>query len=217
MSPPSTDLPDDPVNVSWYHWIWVFPLAIFFRLWLATLRFHSNHEKPHDIDGPVIIMLWHERLFVSSLAAQRHLNRPITALISTSRDGGWLVAFFRILGLQSVRGSSNKRGAAALIALTRSVRLGRNAGITPDGPKGPRRVCKEGAVAVAKLTQRPFMLLGLNFKNEIRLKSWDRFAIPLPFSQVDIQVEMMPAPDRDADDQVVALQIEKRLNEISGN
>ena len=216
MSTSSSDQPENPVNASWYHWIWVFPLALFFRLWLATLRVQSNFKSQTDADGPVIIMLWHERLFISPLISQNFLDRPITALISTSRDGGWLVAFFKIMGLHAVRGSSSKRGASALIELTRNVKVGRNAGVTPDGPKGPRRVCKPGAVALAKLTRRPFLLLGINFHNAIKLKSWDQFSIPLPFSKVDINFETIPCPQREENDEAVALRIQNRLNEISG-
>ena len=216
MSTPSSDLPENPVNVSWYHWIWVFPLALIFRLWLATLRIQSNFKGKTDEAGPVIIMLWHERLFISPLIAQKFFHHPITALISTSRDGGWLVAFFKIMGLHAVRGSSSKRGASALIELTRNVKDGRNAGVTPDGPKGPRRVCKPGAVALAKLTRSSFLLLGINFHSAIKLKSWDQFSIPLPFSKVDIHFESMPCPQREEKDEEVALRIQNRLNEISG-
>ena len=210
------DQPENPVNVPWYHWIWVFPMALFFRLWLATLRIQSNFKVKSDEASPLIIMLWHERLFISPLIAQKFLNRPTTALISTSRDGGWLVAFFKIMGLHAVRGSSSRRGASALIELTRNVKNGRNAGVTPDGPKGPRRVCKPGAVALAKLTRSSFLLLGIYFHNAIKLKSWDQFSIPLPFSKVDIQFENLPCPSREESDEDVALRIQNRLNEISG-
>jgi Kdo2-lipid IVA 3' secondary acyltransferase len=203
------------VNVSWYHWVWVFPLALFLRLWLATLRISSNFKSPSDMDSPVIIMLWHERLFISPLIAQKFVHRPISALISTSRDGGWLVAFFKIMGLYAVRGSSSKRGASALIELTRNVKSGRNAGVTPDGPKGPRRVCKPGAVALAKLTHSPFLLVGIHFHRAIKLKSWDEFSIPLPFSKVAMHFEIIPCPSRDEKDEDVALRIQNRLNEIS--
>jgi lysophospholipid acyltransferase (LPLAT)-like uncharacterized protein len=127
------------------------------------------------------------------------------------------VAFFKIMGLHAVRGSSSKRGASALIELTRNMKDGRNAGVTPDGPKGPRRVCKPGAVALAKLTHSPFLLLGINFHSAIKLKSWDEFSIPLPFSKVDIHFETIACPQREENDDEVALRIQNRLNEISGS
>ena len=216
MSDPAPALPETPAVVPRYHWLWVAPFALLLRLWLATLRIRSNQPLVDDVDGGRIIVLWHDRLFVSGLVGRRFFRRPINALISTSKDGGWLVAFFRLMGLKAVRGSSSKRGAAALMTLTRVVRAGEHAGITPDGPKGPARVCKTGVVALAKLTGRPIILMGLDYACCWRLRNWDRFALPLPFSRVDVTFEDFPGPRREEDDAEVALRIQARLNALSG-
>jgi len=207
VSDPAPALLETPAVVPWYHWLWVAPFALVLRLWLATLRIRSNRSA---------IVLWHDRLFVSGWVARRHFRRPINALISTSKDGGWLVAFFRLMGLKAVRGSSSKRGAAALMTLTRVVRAGEHAGVTPDGPKGPARVCKTGVVALAKLTGRPIILMGLDYARCWRLRNWDRFALPLPFSRVDVTFEDILCPSRDEEDGVVAARIQERLNALSG-
>lgn len=216
MSDLAPALPETPAVVPWYHWLWVAPFALLLRLWLATLRIRSNRPLVDDVDGGRIIVLWHDRLFVSGLVGSRFFRRPINALISTSKDGGWLVAFFRLMGLKAVRGSSSKRGAAALMTLTRVVRAGEHAGITPDGPKGPARVCKTGVVALAKLTGRPIILMGLDYARCWRLRNWDRFALPLPFSRVDVTFEDFPVLSRDDDDAAIAARIQERLSALSG-
>ena len=216
MSAPDSVYSESPAVVPWYHWLWVAPFALMLRLWLATLRIRSNRPLVDDTDGGRIIVLWHEWLFVSGLVGRRYFRRPINALISTSKDGGWLVAFFRMMGLRAVRGSSNKRGAAALMTLTRVVKGGEHAGITPDGPKGPARVCKPGVVALAKLTGRPILVMGLAYRHCVRLRNWDRFALPLPFSRVDLLFEDFPCPDRDEDDASVSARIQERLAALSG-
>jgi lysophospholipid acyltransferase (LPLAT)-like uncharacterized protein len=146
-------------------------MALFFRLWLATLRFRCNVERIDDSEGPVVLLLWHDKLFVSSWIANRYFSRPVTALISTSKDGAWLVAFFRFMGIAAVRGSSNRRGAAALITLTRSMRAGNHTGITPDGPKGPALEFKTGAVSLARLTRSPFVVMGIRLLAHAQLGS----------------------------------------------
>ena len=98
------ELPETPAVVPWYQWLWVAPFALLLRLWLSTLRIHANRPSVDDADGGLIIVLWHERLFVSGLVARRYFRRPVNALVSTSKDGGWLVAFFQMMGLKSVRG-----------------------------------------------------------------------------------------------------------------
>ena len=216
VSVPAPSEIDTPAVVPWYHWLWVAPFALLLRLWLSTLRLHANRGPIDDHEGGQIIVLWHDRLFVSGYVARKFFKRPINALISTSKDGGWLVAFFNLMGLKAVRGSSNRRGAAALMTLTRVVRGGEHAGVTPDGPKGPARVCKLGVVSLAKLTARPMILMGLDYSHCWRLRNWDRFALPFPFSRVVVTFEEFGSPARDEDDAAVALRLQARLNALSG-
>ena len=48
---------------------------------------------------------------------------------------------------------------------------------------------KAGAATLAVRAGVPVMLLSFNYKRAWRLKSWDRFYIPLPFSRVDVRVD----------------------------
>jgi lysophospholipid acyltransferase (LPLAT)-like uncharacterized protein len=209
------DHTDAPAQVPWYHWVWVLPVALFLRLWLATLRFRCNVDKIDDSEGPVVLLLWHDKLFVSSWIANRYFTRPVTALISTSKDGAWLVAFFKFMGITAVRGSSNRRGAAALITLTRSMRAGNHTGITPDGPKGPALEFKSGAVSLARLTRSPFVVMGIRYHSCWRMRSWDRFAMPVPFSRVDVTLLREPVPAEGETDEVIVARLQSRLNETS--
>lgn len=209
------DPADAPAVVPWYHWAWVVPVALFLRLWLATLRFRCNVDRIDDSEGPVVLLLWHDKLFVSSWIANRHFSRPVTALISTSKDGAWLVAFFKFMGITAVRGSSSRRGAAALITLTRSMRAGNHAGITPDGPKGPALEFKAGAVSLARLTRSPFVVMGIRYHSCWRMRSWDRFAMPVPFSRVDVTLLREPTPTEGEADEAIAARLQARLNETS--
>jgi lysophospholipid acyltransferase (LPLAT)-like uncharacterized protein len=187
------------------------------RLWLATLRFRGDVGRFDDAEGPFVILLWHDKLFLAPLIAQRCFGRRVSALISTSKDGAWLVAFFKLMGITAVRGSSNRRGAAALIALTRAMRAGLHAGITPDGPKGPALIFKPGAIALSRLSRRPFLLLGIRYASCRRLGSWDRFALPLPFSRVELSIVREPMPAEVESDEEVSARLQARLRELSGD
>lgn len=215
MSDTPRDHPDAPAVVPWYHWAWVVPVALFLRLWLATLRFRCNVDRLDDSEGPVVLLLWHDKLFVSSWIANRYFSRPVTALISTSKDGAWLVAFFKLMGIAAVRGSSSRRGAAALITLTRSMRAGNHAGITPDGPKGPALEFKTGAVSLARLTRSPFVVMGIRYHACWRMRSWDRFALPVPFSRVEVTLLREAMPAEGESDEAIAGRLQARLNETS--
>jgi len=54
--------------------------------------------------------------------------------------------------------------------------------ITPDGPRGPRRQVQPGLIYVAARTGLPIVPIGFGFQRAWRLKSWDRFALPRPWS-----------------------------------
>lgn len=215
MSAPPRSPNDVPAVVPWYHWLWVLPAAVFLRLWLSTLRFRCNVDRIDDSAGPSVLLLWHDKLFVSSWITNRYFARRVTALISTSKDGAWLVAFFRLMGIAAVRGSSNRRGAAALITLTRSMRAGNHAGITPDGPKGPALGFKPGAVSLARLTRSSFVVMGIRYHSCWRTRSWDRFGLPLPFSKVEVTLVPEPPAAEGESDEAVAARLQARLNETS--
>jgi lysophospholipid acyltransferase (LPLAT)-like uncharacterized protein len=183
--------------------LWSF--ACLMRLWGRTLRLELSDEDRRAIthrDEPVAIVLWHNRLFLSAEIFRRfRQGRPAYALVSASRDGAWLDAFFSAVGMHTVRGSSNKLGREAVSGLVDVLRAGHDIGITPDGPRGPCYDLKPGGLIVARRTHVPLLLIGGEFASAWRLKSWDRFYLPKPFSRVRLRCEYVPnseiAGDRD--------------------
>jgi lysophospholipid acyltransferase (LPLAT)-like uncharacterized protein len=97
------------------------------------------------------------------------------------------------------------------------MRDGLHAGITPDGPKGPALVFKPGAVSLSRLTRRPFLLLGIRYDSCYRLGSWDRFALPMPFSRVELTLVREPMPAEGESDEAVSARLQARLRELSGD
>jgi lysophospholipid acyltransferase (LPLAT)-like uncharacterized protein len=183
----------------------LWPLGLLMRLWGMTLRFETSPEdleRYRTRDQPVAIVLWHNRLFLSAEIVRRfRKGRPAYALVSASRDGAWLSAFFSIVGMRTVRGSSSRLGREAATALVEVLRKGDDIGITPDGPRGPCYDLKPGALIVARRTKAPLILVGAKFRSAWRMKSWDRFYLPKPFSRVQMRCIVVPPEaltDRDA-------------------
>ena len=139
-------------------------------------------------------------------------------MVSASKDGAFLAAILEALNIQPVRGSSSRRGAQALLELTSWVERGYDVAITPDGPRGPCYAAQPGVVSLAQLTGLPIIPVGFQAHRKIRLKSWDRFQIPLPFSRCDIILEKPISVPRDATDarrEEIRKQLEQTLKEIS--
>ena len=150
---------------------------------------------------PIIFVLWHNRLFaVAEMARRYRRGHPVYGLVSASRDGAWLSAFFSAVGIRAVRGSSSRFGREAASTLVDVLRAGNDVGITPDGPLGPVYEMKPGALVVARRAQTVVMLVGMDFESSWRLPSWDGFHVPVPFSRVRVRcmaVESSALDDRD--------------------
>jgi lysophospholipid acyltransferase (LPLAT)-like uncharacterized protein len=97
-----------------------------------------------------------------------------------------VAAAMKVFGLDSIRGSSSRRGVAALVGLKRALAAGNDICLTPDGPRGPRYRVQPGFLKLAEATGAPIIPIHLRFSNAWRLKTWDRFVIPKPFSRVEI-------------------------------
>ena len=167
------------------------PLSVLLRLWGATLRFKitpENHRLISKSDIPAVVIIWHNWLFVASEIIRRYrYHRLMYGLISASSDGAWLTAFLSFAGLKAIRGSSSYRAVTATRELVNQISAGNDIAITPDGPRGPRYQFKPGAALVARQAKAPVLLITGKFHNAWRLKSWDRFYLPKPFSVVEFQ------------------------------
>ncbi len=174
-------------------WVLAWLVANLMRLLAATLRYRVNGSRgPAKLpDEPVIFALWHNRLGLcmkvyESFVRPNHPHDHLAALISASKDGAFLAAILQFFGVQAVRGSSSRRGAQALLELTSWAERGYDLAVTPDGPRGPCYVVQEGVMTLAQVTGLPIIPYSCRVRWKIRVKSWDRFQIPLPFSRCEM-------------------------------
>lgn len=131
--------------------------------------------------------LWHNRLLLFPFVLKRYLPaRQGAALISTSRDGAILADLVERFGFEVVRGSSSKKGASAIRRLAEVIASGRDAVITPDGPRGPAYQLGQGIVFLAQQSGAQVVPVNMEYSGCWRLKSWDRFILPKPFSKVRV-------------------------------
>lgn len=167
------------------------------RAWVRTLRFEADAEtlaKLTKSDEPAAIVLWHNRLFLSPEIFRRYrCRRRVYGLVSASKDGAWLAAFYRMIGIRPVRGSSSNLGREAAKLLIERMREGHDIGITPDGPRGPMYVVEPGVLVVTRRLGAPMVILGAEFGPAWRLrKSWDRFYVPRPFTRIRMRCTILP-------------------------
>jgi lysophospholipid acyltransferase (LPLAT)-like uncharacterized protein len=171
----------------------VWPAAACMRAWAMTIRMsipEGDLAVIKDAAEPTIFVLWHNRLFmVAEIVRRFRVGHPVHGLVSASKDGAWLAAYYSVAGLGAVRGSSSRLGREAATALVATLREGNDIGITPDGPRGPVYEMKPGAVIVARRAEARTVLIGMDFESSWRLPSWDGFYLPRPFSRVHMRFE----------------------------
>ena len=169
-------------------------LARWMRFCYATIRWeHHNQELAEGVwkqGGGVLVVFWHSRTSLAPHSWPLDRAPPVKGVISRSADGEFVAKAVAQLGIPAVRGSSSnkdkadrdKGGTQALRDGLRQLKVGGLA-ITPDGPRGPVRSMAEGLPVMAKLSRAPVLFLGLSCNPAIRLNSWDRSLLPLPFGK----------------------------------
>lgn len=123
-----------------------------------------------------VYIFWHEHI----AALLCHWQQvPMTLLVSQHKDAEWLVHLAGAMGYGLVRGSTTRGGANAIRELRQAA--GTTAiGITPDGPRGPRRQLALGPLWLASRIGLPIYCVAASLSRAKRLGTWDRFALPLP-------------------------------------
>ena len=133
---------------------------------------------------------WHEHLLpLTCLFA----GQELATLASRDRDGEIVSSVLRRLGYDVARGSSTRGGSAGFRQLARAFEAGRGVILTGDGPRGPRRSLKEGTARIAALTESAVTVVGVAASPGLRLRSWDRFLIPVPGATVFVSPAPVPA------------------------
>ena len=162
--------------------------SIIIRLiyWTTRKSFHFPTNTP---DEPCVIGFWHGDLLMQPFSYANWKKDPkIAVMISDHFDGELLARTMSYFGLETVRGSSRKGAARALIQAIKKVKDGYDLGLTPDGPKGPRFSMTDGIVAIAQKADCYIILQNSVPSRYWQLGSWDKFVIPKPFCHIDFYV-----------------------------
>ena len=215
-----------PHAPNWHQRLGAWMIYTFIRLLSLTVRYRVNDGSGYFTTckpGSTIYCIWHNRLALCvpiyrKFAGPLIQSKGIAALVSASRDGGFLTAILECFSVQPVRGSSSRRGPQALLELTTWAERGYDLAITPDGPRGPRYVVQPGIISMAQLTGLPILPFSYHLNWKIQLKSWDGFQIPLPFARCDLNAAppvRIPRQARDEEREKIRQQLQETLKALS--
>lgn len=157
----------------WILWLWA-------KSARTTVVGTDRYKELRNEKKPVIILIWHGRIFFAPYFFRR---RGIMPLISPSEDGEIIAQIITRWGYKALRGSSSHSIIKAWNEMKRELEKGGELIIVPDGPRGPGREMKLGAVKLAKETGAYLVPFTFSSSKRKTLKSWDSFLIPRPFTR----------------------------------
>ncbi|MCH8156196.1 MAG: lysophospholipid acyltransferase family protein [Nitrospinae bacterium] len=203
-----------------FNYIFPYILYVPIFIWCRTLRVSRKNAEAEDyvrnLPGKYILTLWHGRIFYLFYYLR---NRPdFHLLISPSQDGDLLARLALLMGYSVIRGSTYKKAVSSARALIKVLRRDERIIIIADGSRGPRIKAQSGSIQLAGITDAPLIPMTFGAKCKIELNSWDRFVIPLPFTQCSVNFgHPIPVPHRPDEESLRKKQdeLERALNQLS--
>ncbi|MBJ20156.1 MAG: lysophospholipid acyltransferase family protein [bacterium] len=173
----------------------------------------SDPRRADPLEPTHLAALFHESMLP---CAWLYRGCGYSVAVSRSRDGDLIEATLRALGYADpARGSSSRGGSAALRGLLRQLGDETTVAVLVDGPRGPARVAKTGIITLARLAERPIQPVAFSARPALRLKSWDRSLIPLPFARVVCAYgQPLRADSETAQDDSGEQALARRLDEV---
>lgn len=162
-------------------------MAWYVRLVAATCRVEGGPVTQEQ----VVLAFWHEYNLAAAVAAWRLRRHRYHVSFSTQAFRGRIMtAMLAALGSGSIPlPAEAERSEAARLSreLARVGRDGASPAVSPDGPFGPYRRAKPGALIVARESGLPIQPWALVARPAIRLRRrWDRHLLPLPFCRLRV-------------------------------
>lgn len=161
--------------------------AFAIRALAVTWRYRITNEESYRAlrarSEPFIFAFWHGQMLP---LLWRHRGEGVAVVVSSHRDGEIIARIAEHLGFRTIRGSTSRGAARALLGIVRELENGAEVAVTPDGPRGPAQKFASGALVAAQRVSVPIVGVAAAASRAWRLRSWDRFMIPKPFSRVNV-------------------------------
>lgn len=227
---------EPPVLKAWFRRPGV-QAALAFLLWayvrfsLSTMRWTVEGQErvaalwdqPTETREGALVCFWHSRITLAPACWPKRRAHDPKIMISLSPDGAFIARLGERLGFPGIRGSArkdtdprhDKGGGAALREALRWIKARNAVAITPDGPRGPAEEMKQGAVVLGKAAGVPVFFVGLACRPWLRLKSWDRSVLPVPFGRGAVVWAGGEIADRTTDTSELAAQWSEQLRQVT--
>ena len=160
-------------------------LYIRFTLLTSLVKFtYQDFDFEEYKNTQCILATWHGRVLI--MPAINPFKVPACGIVSDHNDGRLIGEVIKQAGVELIFGSTNRRRISALKEILIYIKKGYNFLITPDGPRGPARQVGGAIINIASSTGLLIFPTSCSAKSAKIFKSWDKFMLPLPFTQIEI-------------------------------
>ena len=209
-------------------------IALYMKLVAKTSRLVVNNKDRYlnliKDDKGFFIVAWHGKMFIapiilSSLSKEARYNRKMFFLASKHRDGKTAGEVMKIFGFEEISGSTINKdnkdkieqagNMGAITSIRKMMRELKNNNIIclpPDGPRGPIEEINSEVINIAKKMNVKILPASVSYSFKIRLKSWDKFQIPLPFGRILINFNELLLPDNYSNPEFSKKLLKERLD-----
>lgn len=179
-------------------------------------------EVLHRHNG-ALALFWHEEVIAWPYCVRRLGFRGHT-LINRSDVGEVVTRVAERLDHVVFRGGTSSRRSRRRSQVIRDmiVHMKREDGVfyavAVDGSQGPPYRLKRGPLVIARECEKPILLARIWFRRCVRLPTWDRVAIPLPFNRIRTDMRgpyFVPESGSAADRERLRLDLEGELIELA--
>jgi lysophospholipid acyltransferase (LPLAT)-like uncharacterized protein len=198
-------------------------LYLYSQIVRATARYQLlNREILDALDAagrPVIWTSWHGATMMIAGYFFRHRVEAISDMLIIIPDdwrGETLAEWIRLGGARSFAVSMEEDSLVAarrFLQLIRLVREGKSVYINPDGPYGPSGVPKAGISFLAARSGAAVLPVGMHTSTRYRLRRWDRYSLPVPYSRITAFLGEPLFVGRDVDIEAAGKRIATAINQ----
>ena len=165
--------------------VWLYALVV--RL-TGRWKYQGLDHRAAALDhGRVIYALWHQdgSYFCAAMAYEN--PRRLSLLVQGGSKLGIFLGFADLAGFRAHATGERDESITAMENVQRDMRAGCWSVITPDGPKGPVRVCKPGIVGIVRAVNGIVLPMSLSCSRFVQTRGWDGARVPLPFARFDVR------------------------------
>ena len=170
-------------------------------------------KKIHKSDQPILICIWHGFfIFPMNFLKNNYIETKVVS--STHPDSMVLAKVLNDYGFRLIKGSSTRGANNVIKEMIKNLKNENSiVAITNDGPKGPARIAKDGAISLARKFNARLIFITGKSSNYIKLKTWDSFIMPKLFSKNDVYIKEIYYP-KDKSSHKVGEYISNQMNQI---